>query len=741
MYGGLSACLYAEPGSDAEIILHMPDFAPESEDEEDNRDEEERPPVDNEALDEEDEEELIDTWGNHDLSCNSDSDCLSHETCVLAVCQVDRCSGATYESLAPLGESYIFYGDLEFAVLDQQSWNDQYWIDGYSPDSSAAPYEASWSSNSGAMNDLAGGNFLATGEEGYAVALSDAPALALLAGTTVTNFMLPFAADSIAAGDFNADGSDDIVAIDDGRLALCDLAANQCSQWPLEPGSQPIDVAMGDVDGDGHDEIVVLIQDSGRHLLVLNEEADLTSEHGPLQVAIDQRAHKVDSADLDGDGQDEIVVLEEGGWFHLNDDELSLYRVETDSDGDLELSLFHHEESGYGRLLDVSAGDTDADESAEIVVLDEHDKVALFRFTGSSLDQVFEQSTGVTQNGQRISMGDQDNNSPRARLTAGPSLEVGASVPIVAMLLPPYSHEYSAGFSSAGYGLGETFSESYSDTVSLSLSADVGVKGSFLGLFASSFSEKVGWKTSKTLGTSTTISTGGRSGIRSQPEDFGFHYGAVVVSWGCFHAYTYEIDDPSGLVPGANNEEIVLTVPVDGGTAMLSTGRYNATAQAAGDLPIIEAPYEIGEPRDYPREPETIYGDPIPEDAYVFPELAWYEVSDVGYVGWFNTLGNTATESTSYGMDMGMSANITVAGISIGAGISTGWGKSYSLTLGDSAMFNGGIPPFRDDPNTPADEYAENFFRVAPITYMQDYTDSEGNQSAFYVSTYIVDID
>ena len=56
-------------------------------------------------------------------------------------------------------------------------------------------------------------------------------------------------------------------------------------------------------------------------------------------------------------------------------------------------------------------------------------------------------------------------------------------------------------------------------------------------------------------------------------------------------------------------------------------------------------------------------------------------------------------------------------------------------------MFNGGIPPFVDDPSTEADEYVENFFRVAPITYMQDYTDSAGNEAAFYVSTFIVDID
>jgi hypothetical protein len=70
---------------------------------------------------------------------------------------------------------------------------------------------------------------------------------------------------------------------------------------------------------------------------------------------------------------------------------------------------------------------------------------------------------------------------------------------------------------------------------------------------------------------------------------------------------------------------------------------------------------------------------------------------------------------------------------------SAGWGKGYSLTLGETATFYGAIPPFRDDPETAVDEYTDNFYRVAPVVYMQDYTDSNGNTSAFYVQTYAVD--
>jgi hypothetical protein len=268
----------------------------------------------------------------------------------------------------------------------------------------------------------------------------------------------------------------------------------------------------------------------------------------------------------------------------------------------------------------------------------------------------------------------------------------------------------------------------------------VGVNAEFLSLFKASFTTKVAWKTSQTLGSSSSLSTGGRSSLRSDPDVFGKYYGAVVVSWGCFHAYTYEVVDPNGIYEDADGEPIIITVPVDGGTAMLSTNRYNAMAEIVGDLPQMPVPYKVGDPTTYPTSMETIYGDPINEDDLVFPDLVWYEVSDVGYVGWFNQMAESSTESSTVGMDTGVSASVTVNGITVGAGFSVGWGNGYSVTRGETALFNGAIPPFVDDPATSADEYVDNFYRVAPITYMQEYTDAGGKQSKFYVSTYVVDL-
>jgi hypothetical protein len=366
--------------------------------------------------------------------------------------------------------------------------------------------------------------------------------------------------------------------------------------------------------------------------------------------------------------------------------------------------------------------------------------VISYAYDDEELELLDERAIYTTSDPKFLALGDHDGDSPRAQLTGEPVVVSGASVPTVLLYLPPFSYEYSSGFSYIGYGAGETFSETFSDTISLSVKADVGVNAEFLSLFKTSFTQSVAWKTSQTLGSTSSLSTGGRSNLRSDPDTFGEYYGAVVVSWGCFHAYTYEVVDPNRIYEDADGEPIIVTVPVDGGTAMLSTNRYNAMAAIVGDLPQMPVPYKVGDPTTYPTTMETIYGDPMDDGDLVFPDLAWYEVSDVGYVGWFNQMAESSTESSTVGMDTGVSASVTVNGIKVGAGFSVGWGNGYSLTRGETATFSGGIPPFVDDPLTTSDEYVDNFYRVAPVTYLQDYTSSDGRVSKFYVATYVVDL-
>ena len=693
-------------------------------------------------IEEPDIDELDNLWAAAELACETRSDGLGHETCINNVCQIDRCTAAQYESLAPLGDNFLFYADLEIGIIDKQDWNDEYWVDAFSPGNATLDYDMSWNLGDEPAIDIAGGDLLGTDEELYAVILEDVAQLFLLTDEGSQSQGLPFIPTAIAAGDVDSDSVAEVIVVGGHEFAVCDLHLSYCQPFELDEGIEMVDVAVGDVDGDVLREAVFLYEDSSnrRMLHVVNFDSDQTQQELSWTLEVDEDTYRIASGNLGGANRAQIVGLQEGGWMNLNDDELGVYELVELADGD-ELQRVLSEETGFNRLVDITIGDTNADEVAELLLLDSDNKLASVLFEDGELDFAWTVEFDITGEPGRIAMADRDQDSPRAVLSEGPEVIPGASVPVVAMLLPPYSYEYSAGFSSTGYGMSETVSENYSDTVSMSVGMDVGVSGNFLGLFAAKYSEKVGVSASMTLGETQNTSTGNRSSMRSQPDDFGFHYGAVVVSWGCFHAYTYVVNDPADRVPGSDGELIVLTVPVDSGTAMISTNRYNALATAVGDLPILEVPYTIGDPYDYPRQPETIYGEPIEDEQYVFPDLAWYEVSDVGYVGWFNVVGQSVTNSSTYGMDMGVSAGVTVAGIAVGVSTSAGWGKGYSLTLGETATFYGGIPPFRDDPETEVDEYTDNFYRVAPVVYMQDYTDSQGNTSAFYVSTYAVDID
>ena len=157
-------------------------------------------------------------------------------------------------------------------------------------------------------------------------------------------------------------------------------------------------------------------------------------------------------------------------------------------------------------------------------------------------------------------------------------------------------------------------------------------------------------------------------------------------------------------------------------------------ADALGsDLPRIEIPHRVGHLEDYPSGASTLEGDPIPTGDRVFPNPPSINVSDVGSVSSFLSVGETQTNTASMSTDLGVSGSLGVAGFTFTASVGFGFSSSYALSVGESATFTSSIPPLPNDPSTPQDEYAENQYTVTPWLYRQRYTNPAGEDAGYYV--------
>ena len=408
--------------------------------------------------------------------------------------------------------------------------------------------------------------------------------------------------------------------------------------------------------------------------------------------------------------------------------------VESGDEGSF-VEQYNAELDGIATAIDIAAADADFDEKADIVILGEGGQATLAREGGTSGIYVRSAmfSLGVSVDPDFVAMADHDGNSPRASLVAEQECQ-GSVMPVMVLLIPPYDAAYSAGPAFAGFGDTESTSETWSDTVSLGLNVDIGAGASFMDLFGANYSTKVTERVTVIESFGETTGVGARYFLEGDPQTYGNQYGGVVLAWGCFDAYKYEIEDPSRLV-GDDGESFVVTVPNGGGMSIWSTPRYNAMAELVG-LPVIEIPYTVGDVESYPTTPEDLNGDPIPDEKMVFPELKTYTVSDIGKVMWWSWAQEEVTNSTNLDHGLGVSAGVEAFGVKIGTGVDYGWGEGYSLRVGKNAGFFGGVHPIPDDPNTPEDEYTQHVYEMSPVVYLHDYITPTGDESAHYVMTY-----
>src|SRR5262249_22172664 len=146
----------------------------------------------------------------------------------------------------------------------------------------------------------------------------------------------------------------------------------------------------------------------------------------------------------------------------------------------------------------------------------------------------------------------------------------------------------------------------------------------------------------------------------ANPAMYGVDQAAIVLSCGCFHQYTYQMQSPT---VGGDGSKLVVLVPVGGESLLWSSKRYNAMAMAVGNLPIITVPSKVGDAKSYPTMPQRADGSAIPAEDMVFTSVPATRVSDVADVMWSLTTENTQTNGVAKSTSVGVDGSVSVLGV------------------------------------------------------------------------------
>lgn len=675
-----------------------------------------------------------------DPSCKSTKDCASGEICVEGICEMQRCGTQAYESVAPLGTRSYFAVDRELLVTsDDESTRNA--LAGYEPTdrSFAHPSALSFSFPNLRIVDVAGGNLTGDRPESIAAVGEGSTALHVLNGRAASEVEVGFVPVAIAAGDVDADGTDEVVALSAvGEVAICRVTEGTCQKQRVD-GLSGKDVTVADVDGDGFDEPVVLGDGSSGNsrIVILNLDHATTGQPEKEDLETTHTFTRIASANLDDTQAVELLALEPTTF------------------GSNTLAFYAHRANGLAELatqdvasdaIDVYGGDLEGDGISEILIL-EDSGIEVFDAKGpSSIASSYKTTLTATSMGSRLVMADVDGDSPTGTLVGDPELAPGPVVPLVVMAYPPYSRTYSDGTSQMFVGNTESKSEVETTMVGLKASLEIGFELEIPAIAKATVLGKVERRVEHTTGNGRSITIGDRYSVSAKPELEGPDNGAAVLACACYHAYTYKIDDPAGKLGGseANGRLMSLFVPVGGQSSLWSLKRYNTLAARDKTLPKIRIPYRVGDPTSYPSEMVTLDGDPVPTEDLLFTTQKSYRVSDVASVGWSLEVGQQEMQQDVSRIEVAAAASLKAGPVSAKAEVGTYFQNGYQVQVGQTASFGGSVPPIRNNPKTPEDEFNLHGYSYSPVVYRQMYGTKTADGSAsdtggYYVVTYTVD--
>lgn len=661
------------------------------------------------------------------VTCGDELDCRDGEVCDNGVCGIARCIDDVHSD-PPLGSWFGLVGEAELVVLGTDWWSGAHHLWKYDVDGNKLVDQGKDNLGPRQPLDVDAGDALAERPELIAMITGGTSEVTLIHPTEPAGVDPGFSGVAVEVADTDGNGVGEVVVVSgSGRWASCDVPSGACDGDTLS-GYAVRDMAAGDVDGDGRDELVLAVTtvSDAAALLIVNAVVGPGEDPFELTEVQPEDLWRVAVGDVDGDGHEEIIGLHDSDAFDVFEDELTTWTREPDGT----LTRLDRSSIGENELHDLDAADVDASGRVRVIVVTDDEEARVLTWAdGGGWDRGNRVNIDEGDGAGRMAFVDLDGDAIRGELIDGPIMLPGAAVPLAVLHHGPYHTAHSDGASTVGYGSSEGSGQSDSQSISLGLSGTVGYSS---GLVGGSLEASISSSSTRSVSSATTQTVATSFSVAASPETLGPQSAAVVLGWGCYHGFTYRVDDPAGLSGGAD-EEFVVSMPVGGGTTVWSSARYDAVIDAVGLGTPIDVGHTVGDAASYPADPSLPDGSLVPDDWMLFDDPVEVLTSDVATVSWSYTLAESTSTGVSEGLTVGASAGLSLFGFSFGASASSGETEGYTVTADASTTFSGSVPPVMDDPVTPEDEYLEHGYAFTPYVYTRPMESSAGVSTEVFV--------